>query len=349
MTNAHWARPVKRLAKAPGAFIPVLFLLFWPLYFGREKLFSWIHDPVAGKEIWLDPEFLFVRDGLGLLMLSFVALALIFCSVRRDLKFISLQREKDPGQHRPPSESTISEMAQVDARGWQLQITLSPILGILYAVVLSLIAFDLIMSLDPHWLSTLFGAYYFVGSFYTALAALIVLSYLGMRSMGMRYFIQPKHFHDLGKLLFGFCIVTGDFFYSQFLVIWYGNLPEEAHYVILRVRHTPWESLAWSVLLICFVIPFLILLSRRIKLQPEAMLIIGCLIIVGMWLEKYLLIAPSLWEGGKIALGLPEILVSAGFLGAVSLTVLLFLKRFPLLPVSDPLFYEALDTMDRHK
>jgi len=336
MCNAHWARPIKRLAEAPGAFIPVLLLLFWPLYYGREELFSWIHAPVAGKERWLNPGFLFARDGFALLLLSIVSLALVFFSVRGDVNRSAGNRPDEAG--RP------SGVPGEHSREWRLQTMLSPAVGICYALVLSLLSFDLIMSLDPHWISTLFGAYYFVGSFYTALALLAVLSCLGRRFMGMHQLIKPSCFHDLGKLLFGFCLVTGDFFYSQFLVIWYGNLPEETRYVILRVSTPPWKTLAWAVLIICFVIPFIILLSKTIKLRPLPLLLISCVILAGMWFERFLLIAPSLSRGAGMNLGMPEVMVSAGFLGAVALTMLFFLKRFPILPVSDPLFYKSLDS-----
>ena len=218
----------------------------------------------------------------------------------------------------------------------------SPILGILYALVLTLIGFDLVMSLSPHWHSTLFGAYYFVGSFYSALAALAVLSFFAVRKGDLKEFIQPKHFHDLGKLLLAFCLVTGDFFYSQFLVIWYGNLPFETRYVLLRIRESPWDLFAWTVLLIAFAMPFAVLLSRKVKTKPLPMMVLGAVILVGMWLERFLLVVPSLWKESAIPLGLTELLITAGFFGIMGLCVLFFLQRFPVLPVGDPLFRESL-------
>jgi Ni/Fe-hydrogenase subunit HybB-like protein len=196
----------------------------------------------------------------------------------------------------------------------------------------------LIMSLSPHWHSTLFGAYYFVGSFYTGLAALAVLSFISIKTMGLGRVIESKHFHDLGNLLLAFCLVTGDFFYSQFLVIWFGDLPNETRYVLLRVRESPWDFLAWTVLFVCFAIPFVMLLSRNFKKKPAFMMTLAVIILTGMWLERFLLVVPSLWKEGYIPLGLMELLITTGFLGVVALCVLLFLRRFPILPVSDPLF-----------
>jgi hypothetical protein len=317
-----------------------VFLLFWPLYYGRESLFPWIKEPLPGKEVWLTERFLFARDGGALVLLGACSLALIFFSVREDRMWCVRKGTRANAERDTSPSLPLLRVPEGRSRGWRVQIILSPVVGICYAAVLSLLAFDLIMSLDPHWVSTLFGAYYFIGGFYTALAALIILAYLARHCMGMSRFIKPIHFYDLGKLLFGFCLVTGDFFYSQFLVIWYGNLPEETRYVILRVNQAPWETLAWSVLVICFGIPFFVLLSRRIKVRPLFLLLISSVIMIGMWFERFLLIAPSLSKDGSMNLGLPEVLVSGGFLGAVSLTILFFLRRFPLLPVSDPLFHK---------
>ena len=325
MTHARWSRPIKRLAEAPAAFLPVLFLLFVLMYGGRDALFPWLHEPAEGKTFWLNAGFLFVRNAVGLLLLMTVSLALLYQSVRGD-------SEAAAGSH---------ASAPVLQKRWRRQIALSPALGILYAFVLSLLAFDFIMSLDPHWYSTLFGAYYFIGSFYTALAALAILTAAIRSTPGMEHYLSDRLLHDLGKLLFGFCCMTGYLFYVQFLVIWYGNLPEETRYIILRIRTSPWEPLAWAVLVLIFIIPFVTLLSRKIKSRPGIMALLGSLILIGMWLERYLLIAPSLMKGRISSPGMTEVLISAGFLGAMALTVIWFLRTFPLLPVSDPLFRET--------
>ncbi len=334
MTNARWGRSLKRLAEAPGAFLPVAFLLFWVLYFGKERLFPWVLEPVHGKEAWLSAGFLFARDGFAFFLLAAAALFIIYHSVRNDLEFIA--------------SGTWSEDAETASpETLRQQSMFSPVFGILYPVVLSLLAFDLIMSLNPHWVSTLFGAYFFIGSFYSGIAMMIIISSLSIKTLGLGSFVQGKHLHDLGKLLLAFGIMTGDFFYSQFLVIWYGNMPEETRYVLSRVRESPWDAFAWTVLLLCFVIPFFTLLSRKIKTKPLAMIALCSLILVGMWLERFLLIVPSVWKSDEIPLGIIEILISAGFFGLVALCVVLFLERFPMIPISDPLFQEYIEAERR--
>jgi len=334
MTNAVWGRPLKRLAEALGTFLPASFFLFWVLYFGKDEIFPWIQDPIPEKQSWLNPGFLFARNGIGLFLLTVFSLTLIYYSVKGDKKAVNLSTGAPEGASTPEPE---------EAFCWKAQRALSPVIGILYAFVLSLLAFDLIMSLDPHWYSTLFGAYYFMGSFYLALAALYFLSFLGRTAFGLKEIIHPHHLHDLGKLVFAFCIFTGYLFYVQFLVIWYGNLPEETRYVILRVKLTPWEPLAWIVLATTFIIPFLLLLRRKIKMAPLPMMIVSGIILAGMWMERFLLIAPSIWEGEGIPLGFLEVLITGGFVGIMGLGMILFLGRVPLIPISDPLFRKALE------
>ena len=327
LTHARWGRPLKRLAEALGTFVPVSFLLFWPVYGGRAHLFSWIHEPVHGKEQWLNVSFFFAREGFGIFLLGAVAAALIYFSVRAD----SAQHSGD--------RSVESEAC------WKWQQMLSPILGILYALVLTLAAFDLVMSLEPHWYSTLFGGYFFVGSFYTALAALALLAGWLKETAPLKAINRKRHFHDLGKLLFGFCMMTGYLFYSQFLVIWYGNLPEETHYVIERTQHPPWVPLAWIILGTCFVLPFFVLLFRRFKMSPRWLAGLSVIILIGMWCERFLLVAPSIWKSEEMPLGLIELSITAGFVGTIGLTAMVFLMKVPFLPVSDPLFQEETMTL----
>ena len=334
MTNAHWGRSLKRLAEAPGTFAPVSFLLFWVLYFGKEDIFIWIREPVPEKAAWLNPGFMFARDGIGLLLLTTVAMGIIYHSVSADKKSIDAQTTGPADQD--------GSIAKITGH-FNAQRRLSTAYGILYAVVLSLIAFDLIMSLDPHWYSSLFGAYYFIGSFYTGLAALMILSVIAVRYMGQESVIESSQFHDLGKLMLGFCLMTGDFFYTQFFVIWYGNLPEETRYLLLRLQKSPWDHIAWAVLLITFAVPFVVLLNRKVKMMNFPMLALSIIILGGMWVERFLLVAPALEKAGDSLFGATEILITAGFLGIMGLCVLTFLKKYPVIPVSDPIYIASLE------
>ncbi len=327
LTDARWGRPLKRLAEAFGAYLPVGFLLFWVLYFGRMEILPWVREPVPGKQMWLNVPFLFARNGAGFFLLAVVSLAMIYFSVKSDREWILGFKEGAGGF----------------SLAWKRQRILSPILGLLYAFVLTLTGFDLVMSLDRHWYSTLLGGYFFVGSFYTGVAALYLLALLLGDNGELKEHLIPRHFHDLGKLVLAFCLFTGYLFYAQFLTIWYGNLPEETRYVILRVKLTPWEPLAWVVLFMIFLLPFFILLSRRVKLKKPSMILLSLMILTGMWLERFILVAPSLWKKGNLPLGFTEVFVTAGYLGVMGLCLTAFLKRVPILPVSDPLFRKSIE------
>jgi Ni/Fe-hydrogenase subunit HybB-like protein len=322
LTSARWGRPLKRLAEALGAFLPLAVVLFWVLYWGRETIFPWIREPIPAKAAWLNAGFLFLRDGLGLLVLAGLGTALVWASVRRDLR-----GEAPPSSHDGRPEETDRRL-----------IVLAPAYAIGYAFLMTLLAFDLIMSLSPHWFSALFGAYYFMGSFYTGLAAVTLLAVIGVRAWGLGGVIGPPQFHDMGKLLFAFCVVTADFFFTQFLVQWYGNLPEETEFIIHRIYYAPWEPVAWTVLIVCFALPFVLLLSRRLKMVPVFMFALCALILTGMWIERFFLVSPSLWKEEHLPIGLSEIVITAGFFGLTALCTLVFLRRFPALPLGDPLF-----------
>jgi hypothetical protein len=344
ITGARWGRPFKRLAEGLGAFLPVSFLLFWGLYAGREAIFPWIRTPVAGREAWLSPGFLFARNGIGLCLLTLVSVALLSVSAKPP--------EASPADREPQGNRAASLSGHEDQTGpaWRRPVVLSTAFAILYSLVLTLLAFDFIMSLDPRWVSSLFGAYYFVGSFYTGLAALALVAPFCLRAAarqeGMEVLL-PRHFHDLGKLLFGFSLMTGYLFYTQFLVIWYGNIPEEARFLILRFRDPPWSGLAWAVLAAAFAVPFVVLLSRRLKTKPGGLAAVAGLGLAGMWLERFLLVVPSLARG--VSFGFMECLVGGGFLGAVGLVATLYMKRFGLLPTGDPLFQAEMTRIRREK
>jgi hypothetical protein len=316
VTKARWGRPLQGLAESFAAFFPVSFALFLVLFLGRASVFPWLGGDLHGKEGWLTLPFLFSRDAAGLLILY----GLGFAYLRHGL---ALKR----------MESGISE----DRReALQSRMTVLAVLYIMaYALVLSLLAFDLVMSADPQWISTLFAPYGFVKAFYLGLGALIVLASVLHLAGKERSMLTSSHFHDVGKLFFAFCLLWADFFYCQFLVIWYGNIPEETSYLIERTMTLPWSRLAWAVFILSFVLPFLILINRAVKSRPRFMIVLCSMVFVGLWLEHYLLLGPALNPGAdSIPISLSDVLIALGFLGLMAMAVRSALTRFPeLVPV----------------
>ena len=325
MTNARWSGPLSGLSESFAAFFPISYILFLVLFLGRAHIFPWLHEDLHGKEVWLNIPFLFTRDCIGLLILYILGFGYLFNA---------LQLKLDPSQPKGKLRQSIFEAWQRNHRKPEDIKRRMTVWGGLYilafALVLCLIGFDLVMSMDPHWISTLFGAYHFVKAFFIGLGALIILAAIIRIRQGEASGIKANHFHDVGKLFFGFCLLWADFFYVQLMVIYYGNIPEETHYVIVRTMLAPWNKLAWTVFIVCFIGPFFILLNQRIKTKPVLMLIICSIVIVGIWLEHLLLLGPALsHEAQSIPLSLSDGLISLGFLGLMAIAIGYFMKVFP--------------------
>jgi hypothetical protein len=338
ITKAKWSIPLRGLAESFAAFFPLSFLLFLILFLGKDHLFPWLHQDLHGKEQWLNVPFLFSRDFIGLVILYGLGLTYLYHSLRlRSDQFDPAGRIRG-FLHR--------KWARGDQDRERIESRMS-VLGALYiiafALVLSLVAFDLVMSMDPHWISTLFGAYSFVKAFYMGLGAIIILSAIIRLRHGEQSGLAESHFHDLGKLFFGFGLLWADFFYCQFLVIWYGNISEETSYIIQRTMSSPWKSLSWAVFTMAFIIPFIILLNRKVKTKPVFMLLLCSVVLIGMWLEHLLLLGPALNDHASVLpLGLTDGLISLGFLGLMVLAVSFFLNLFPEATLAAPREREAM-------
>ena len=180
ITHAYWGRPLKRLAEALGAFLPVAFLLFLVLYPGRDRIFPWIGHPLPGKAAWLNADFLFLRDGVGLLALTAAALAILFLSVRRDVRMMARGAAEPLEESREEREETAAVVS-------------ANIYGILYAVVLSLLAFDLIMSLSPPTgTPPCSGPIISSAALLTGLAALVILAGLTVTRAGLGALLRAQ-------------------------------------------------------------------------------------------------------------------------------------------------------------
>ena len=335
-TSARWGRPLKRAAEATAGFLPVAFVLLIVLLLGIATWAPWVDEPVQAKQPWLNVPFFVARELGAFLLLSGLSLAYVYHSLRPDVgmlhesgdrKAVGLAERLIGGWQGIDSERAASHRWQ----GW-----LAPAVLIAYAWVFTLVAFDFIMSLDPHWFSTLAGGYFFIGNLFAGLAFLAVVAAWGRDRLGIERYVGRQQLHDVGKLLFGFCMLWAYMFWSQYLVIWYGDLPEETKFIAHRM-HGTWAPVAWTVFALVFVVPFVVLLSRAVKTHVRGLVSIATVALVGMWLERFILVSPSIWHGDGIPLGVPEALITAGVLGLFAFCYTGFLQAFPVLPVSDPL------------
>ena len=275
------------------------------------------------------------RELLAFLVLSGFSLRYVYRSVRPD---IGMLHESGERPATGVAARIIAGWQGIDserATGQRRQSRWAVAVLVAYGWVFTLIAFDFVMALDPHWFSTLLGGYYFIGNLLIGLAFLAGVTAVGRRRLGIAGYVGRHQLHDLGKLLFGFCILWAYLFWSQYLVIWYGDLAEETEFLYHRM-HGAWEPVALAVFAMAFAVPFVVLLSRAVKTWAPGLTLVAAVAFTGMWLERFILVAPSLWHGEGVPLGLLELLVTAGVLSLFVVAYTTFLDLFPTLPVSDP-------------
>lgn len=347
MTRGVWSRPIRRIALSFVAFLPLSFVLLIPLLVASAHVFPWLHEPLpAGKEAYLNVPFLAVRSLLALGALYTLALVFAYWSLRPD---IGLVRDNASGKLRGLYERM--------TRGWEGQeieeakahrriAVLGPILALVYALGFSVIAWDWIMSLEPHWFSTLIGPYFFMGAFLGGVAATAILTVRYLPALGAESVVSPTQFHDLGKLTFAFTVFWGYLLFSQFIVIWYALLPGEQSFVIHRFG-PPFTGLAQAVGLLLFVIPFFGLLGVAPKKRPEVLSMFAAISLIGLWLERLLLVYPSYYHGTDgLPLGWREIGIAPLFAGLLLMALMAFATRFPLFQIWQPMSEIELRGLD---
>lgn len=354
MTGAKWGRAYRRLAEGSVALMPVGIVGLLVLFAGGSSFLPWVHQHphVGGKAIWLTRGFWDLRVLFVLLACYGVGLAFVRLSLRRDF-CLSEVRETFKGKlaswaARGITEQNAEEEARI-AKGRMDR--LAPIVAIVYAFAFTVLGIDLIMALEPDWFSTLFGAWYFIGNVFMGLALLAIGQVaLAKRSPIGKYF-TPARRSDLATLLLAFCLINVDFFWNQYLTIWYANLPEETFYLIERTVDTdlPWRSLSFVSLTTFFLIPFLALLLRKIKRNGALLTVVSLVAVVGIFLARFIEIAPPLLRlesgSGMGSLALP--LLSAGgllvgFLGAGLWLYTRWLAGVPAMVVGDEIFVQEM-------
>ena len=322
LAKGHWSGVIIRFAEAGAAFTAVAVVLFVGLVVGRQYIFTWIHEPRPEVGWWLTNKWFFVRNGAILVVLSWLSWRFVRHDTAPDV------REVTGGEvvARTEDAARISRDAAI--------------LILAYAFGYSLLGYDLIMSLAGKWVSNLFGAFYFMGSFLAGLMLLAVLAIVLRRAMGLRDIYTSRQQHDLGKLCFGFTVFWAYLMWSQFLVIWYGNLPEETYFIFYRL-YGVWRPVGIAVFLLVFLIPFIGLLGVKPKLFAPTMVGFALVSLVGIWLERYLEVVPAINGGAGPAIGLPEIGVTLFFAGLFFMSWAWFASRYPI--ISPRLAADALE------
>ena len=321
VTNAGWATAIRRVPEAMLSTLPVGALLILATMFGIHSLYEWSRDSVVAA----DP---LLRSKTGWLNTPFfVGRTILYLTLW--LGFSTYVLRISHTQDRNGSLKTISRIK-----------TASAIFIAVFALSFTLASMDWIMSLEPHWYSTIFGVYNFAGTFLAGLAAITILVILLKRWGPFEHILTAAHLHSLGKLIFAFSTFWMYIWFSQYMLIWYANIPEEVTYFVKREEGS-WVIFTVVNVLFNWVIPFIVLLSSWTKKNEGLLLRVCIIILIGHWIDLFWMILPpfmhaeplfNVWEIGPIV-------------GAISLFLFLTLKAFSkrsIVPVNDPMLVESL-------
>jgi hypothetical protein len=334
-----WSRPIRRIALSHVAFLPIAFVLVLPiLIWGAPHIWPWIEYPLYnGKEVWLNRPFMTARTVFGLAALFLLSLTFAYTALRPDM---GLMRDSVPprlhGFYGRFTRNWRGQEAEEVHASRRLGV-LGPAMALTYAMVMGVLSWDFVMSLEPHWFSTLIGPYFFMGAILGgAMTTALIIITLRNR-LGLYSFITPATMHDLGKLAFGFTIFWGYMFFSQYIVIWYGLLPWEQPFVVHRFV-PPFRIIAQLVGVCLFVIPFFGLMGVAPKRTPAVFGTFAVISLFGLWLERYLIVYPSLYIGTEaLPLLWQEPLILLFFAGLYLASITWFLSRVPLFQVWQPM------------
>ncbi len=339
IVRATWCAPIRRIAEANVAFLPYAYMAFLMTYFGKEELYPWARGPMPGREWWMQPDFVYARFAVLFGLLVILMTRYVNMSLRGDVGLVKERTaEKHHWLHWPYGFLTLNwRGSEIEIPALQNKMSWNaPLIVIAYAVVVSLFSFEMMMGMDTIWYSNMFGGFQFLGNIYMSWAMTIILAvYFAAKSPAYNRTLSKSQLWDLGKLTYGFCMLWGYTFFSQYLPQWYGNMPEETQWLILRTKEYPWKPVAWIVFAMCFIIPFILLLSEDLKKTPPALATVACIVLGGIWMERYVVIMPQLFPG-SLPFGVIEVALFIGFFAAYFLSVTSFMSKYPYIPVSHP-------------
>lgn len=333
--QAGWSVPVNRIALAMGHWIPISGILMLGLWFlVKSDVFHWTHQSLyvegAGFDAILKGKsgYFFWPLDAGGFPLFFILRMVVFFGLWY-LFFIWIKREM------------LAEDINGGTAHWTKARSLSAIFLVIFAVSSSIAAWDWVMSIDTHWYSTMMGWYVFSSWFVAGLAA-ITLVVIFLKENGYLKIVNANHLHNLGLFVFAFSIFWTYIWFSQFLLIYYANIPEETIYFINQMNNSPYSWVFYASIIMNFVLPFLLFMTRDSKRHIAMLRVVCTIVVVGHWLDFYNMITPGVMQknGG---LGFLEIGLAMVFMAAFLFVTLNALSKVPLIAKNHPMMGEALN------
>lgn len=320
LSGGGWGLVIRRILEAATRVIPLMFVLFIPLILGMKTLYEWTHPEEMARNVVLKHKepYLNIPFFIGRFVFYFAVWGLLMFFLNK----MSLE------QDRTADPELRKRMQGISGPGI-----------VFFGLTVTFAATDWVMSLEPEWFSTIFGLLIMVGWGLSAFAFVIIAASRLANRPPLAGVIAPLHFHDLGKLLLAFVMIWAYFGFSQFLLIWYGNLPEEIPWYLRRMR-SGWAYVGLVLVLFHFAVPFFLLLSRNLKRHARTLSIIAGLLIVMRLVDLFWMIAPvaEVHGGGALSLILNYWMYALAPVGLGGLWLAYFayqLRQRALLPVND--------------
>ncbi|MEX2233413.1 MAG: quinol:cytochrome C oxidoreductase [Cyclobacteriaceae bacterium] len=335
-SQAGWSAGLIRIPLSMGTWIPYAGILMIVLFFiTNHTVFHWSHDylyveggPQSDELISKKAKFFFWPGEAGGFPIFFIFRMVLFFGMWYWF-YVTIRK------------NLLAEDLEDNTAYWYKNRATSAWFLVFFAVSSSVAAWDWVMSIDTHWFSTMFGWYVFASWWVTGLAMITLICAL-LKEAGYLKVVNSNHLHDLGKYMFAFTIFWTYIWFSQFLLIWYANIPEESVYFVERMTTSPYSWIFYTNLILNFVLPFLLLMTRDAKRQIPMLKVVCPIIIVGHWFDFYNMVTPGIMKENG-ALGLLEIGTALIFLAAYLLVVLSSMAKIPLVGKNHPTLAESLN------
>lgn len=315
LTSARWSVNIRRIFEALTAFIPYGLLLMIGLFFGAEHLYIWLNPETVANDALLQHKAPYLNQTFFIIRMLVCFLGWILFSKKIVGNSLKQDVTKD--------DSLITKV---------IPFCIGFI--VFFALSYTVLSFDLLMSLEPHWFSTIFGVYMFGGSIQSFFAAAILLTMFLDRKGLFNGMVTKDHLHDMGKFLLGFTVFWAYIGYSQYMLIWYANMPEETVFFMHR-SVGEWANVSLAMIILKFALPFLLLLPRWAKRTPKYLGTICVLVLGTQFLDLFWLIYPN-FDDHHAKFALLDASIICGFAGVFLFATFRFLSQNNLVPVGDP-------------
>ncbi|MDZ4744531.1 MAG: quinol:cytochrome C oxidoreductase [bacterium] len=332
LVRAGWSTGVRRIAENFTGFVPFIALALIPIVlnmYSHHSVYEWTHESakadhiLAGKAPYLNMTFFVIRLALYALLWFGMVKFIVGNSVKQDTA----------GSDITPTN-----------KNWKRA---APFV-VVYAVTITFSSFDLLMSLEPHWFSTIWGVYTFAGHFVAAIAVITLMTVALYRAGYLHDYITHEHFHDLGKLMFAFTVFWTYIAFSQYFIIWYANIPEETVYFAFR-EQGGWQYFGWALMLMHFVVPFMVLLRQDVKRKTTVLCAGAIIILIAHYIDLSWIILPAVSKVIShdtqhptfLMFGWQEITGWLFFAGAFMFLAARNFKKRAAVAYNDPLIHEA--------